>query len=143
MQMQPTLNNENVQKGLRVRLGIYITLAILLCAVLFYRILVSHLNLFFPIAGLVIGGIWGFYISRIYKIYWDEKAEKVIFRLDVYSIILLIVYIFFEIYREKIVDYFISGPAIALTSFTLLTGAIIGRVVGIRRKIKVTLKENL
>ncbi len=132
-----------VHKSLQVRFGIYVIVSALLLIVFIVRIVLSRINVFLPVGGFLAGGLLGIFLTRIYKIDWDENANKVMFRLDLYSIIILILYIVFEIYREKIVEQFVNGPAVAITSFSVLTGIIIGRVLGMRRKIIGILEENI
>jgi hypothetical protein len=92
---------------------------------------------------LLLGGGIGVIITRIYKISWDHNAEKVIHHLDLYGIVILVLYGLFEFFRTTIVGYFIQGPSVALTSLALLAGLMIGRVLGIRGKISAVIKENL
>jgi hypothetical protein len=143
MEIKPAVYSEYVHKGLKIRFAIYLALTLLLVAILIYRVIDSAVDLSLPLIGFGLGIIVGIIVTRIYKISWDEYVEQVIFRLDVYSIVLLILYILFEIFREKIVEHFVNGPAVALTSFALLAGALAGRVVGIRRKIRTTIEENI
>ena len=135
--------HEHVHEPLLLRLWIYVVLSILILALLVYHALTDHLNITYPSLALLVGTIFGVAITRIYKISWDHNAEKVIYHLDLYGIVLLVLYILFELFRTSIVSYFVHGPSVALTSLALLGGLMIGRVLGIRGKISSILKENL
>jgi hypothetical protein len=75
------------------------------------------------------------------KLSWDHITGKIISRMDTLGIFLLIIYIPFEIFREKIVGLFVHGPIVFVVSFALLSGIMYGRVLGIRGKIRSLFKE--
>lgn len=75
------------------------------------------------------------------KLSWDHESGKIISRMDTLGVALLLIYIPFEIFREKIIGLFIHGPAVFTVSFALLSGLMYGRVLGIRGKIRSLFKE--
>lgn len=135
-------HEEFLGNGLKVRLYIYIALCIGIIALITYHIVLDSAGIILPIVALLIGAIAGIGFSRIYQISWDENAGKVISRLDAYGAIILAVYACIEIFREKIVEHFVHGPAVAATSLSLLGGLLIGRILGMRRKIRTEVANN-
>jgi hypothetical protein len=77
----------------------------------------------------------------MFHISWNHDAKKVVSRFDVYGVIILVLYIFFEIFREKIVGYFTHDIQVGTVGFALLAGIMFGRVLGTRGKIMKILKE--
>ncbi len=135
--------HEHVHEPLLLRLWIYVVLSILILAQVVYHALTDRINLSYPGLALLLGIGLGVMITRIHKIFWDHNEEKVIHHLDLYGIIIFVLYALFEFFRTSIVSYFIQGPSVALTSLALLAGLMIGRVLGIRGKISAVIKENL
>jgi Kef-type K+ transport system membrane component KefB len=77
----------------------------------------------------------------MYKISWDSTAEQVISKFDFFGIVILFLYIGFEIFRERIVEQFVHGPSVVAVSFAVLAGIMYGRVMGISGKINKIFKE--
>ena len=134
---------KHLNKRLKIRLFIYFFLSILLVCVLIYDVLVDQVGFGFPLLGIGIGIVIGIFVSRIFKISWDENAQRVISEMDAFGVIILLIYIIFDVYRERLVEYFIHGPVVVATSFALLTGVMIGRVIGIRGRVIKQIEENL
>jgi hypothetical protein len=88
-------------------------------------------------AGIVVGIV----SARMFHISWNKDAKKIVSRLDEYGVIILVLYILFELKREWIVSNFVQGAIIGPTSFSLLTGIMIGRVLGTRGRIVQVLRE--
>jgi hypothetical protein len=72
----------------------------------------------------------------MYKISWDQGAQKVIARLDDLGLVILILYIIFESAHKIIVGMFVHGPELVGISLAVFDGILIGRVIGVRGKIQ-------
>jgi succinate dehydrogenase hydrophobic anchor subunit len=131
-----------VHQRLWLRLLIYFFLLSVITGVAGLEIWRSKVGVIWPIVGLTLGVLGGVLFSRIYKIYWDKRAGQVIAKLDAYGAGVLVLYILFELNRDKIVGYFVHGPAVAATSLAVLAGLIFGRVLGMRRKIGDLIEQN-
>ncbi len=147
MELEETILHEDlrgyVDNRLKVRLGFYILLSIIILGFVVYHILIDDVTSIYTGLALIIGCVLGIIVSRMFKIQWDENVGKVISNLDVYGVIILLIYITFELLRYKIVEYFIQGPSVAAISLSLLGGIMIGRVLGIHRKILTEIKDNV
>jgi len=126
-----------------MRLSIYFIIGASLVFIVIYHILVDHVRSFFPLLALGLGFVLGLLIARMFQISWDHGAKKAISHMDEFGIIILVLYVVFEIYRDEIIEHFVHGPAVVATSFALLAGVMIGRLVGIRGRIKEVVHENL
>jgi uncharacterized membrane protein YraQ (UPF0718 family) len=138
----PEHHQEFVTKGLRTRLTIYFVLSLILVGIATYHVVVDKVGFIYPIVTFIIGNIAGFLFARILKIRWDNTEKKVTFSFDVLSILLLLMYVLIEIFRTRIVGYFITGPWIIALSFALFAGIMHGRVLGTRRKVRELLEDH-
>jgi len=134
-------HTQHIDKRLRFRLRLYFLIAVILIGVLIFNVIRGSLQLDFGIEGLVIGILLGVITSRMYHTSWNKDAKKVVSRLDVYGVLILILYVVFEIFREKIVGYFTHDVQVATVGFAVLAGIMLGRVIGTRGKIMRILRE--
>lgn len=131
----------HLHKYLRLRLGIYLAVAVLVAAFVVYNSIRNTVPGIYAVIGVVIGIGIGFIASRIHKISWDVQASKVIARIDAFGFVVLVLYILFEIFREKIVGRFVEDGEVTVTSFSILAGLMYGRVLGIRGNVVRVLEE--
>ncbi len=132
-----------INKKLAVFLILYILLALILLTITLYHIVVDRVFFIYPLLAVLIGTGVGIFISRMNKISWDHGARHVISEFDIVGVLILVLYILFELYQEEIIGYFVQGPALFATSFALFAGIMIGRILGIRNRIVQTLSENI
>lgn len=134
--LRPHLN-----KRIWTRLLLYFAISVILFIVTIFSAVRHDIFFGYVLAGLVIGSLLGIFLSRINKLSWDNNAEHIISQLDLYGGILLVVYILFEVFREKIVEQFVPEPVVSTVGFALLAGIIYGRFLGMRGKIFKILRE--
>lgn len=132
---------KHIDKRLRFRFRLYFLISIVMLGFVFYDIATAKIIIEFALLGIIAGIIVGVISSRMFHITWSHDANKVVSQLDKFGIIILILYILFELERSNIVGIFIQGPQIGSVSFSVLTGVMIGRVIGTRGKILQVLKE--
>jgi Kef-type K+ transport system membrane component KefB len=130
-----------IHRRLRIRLVVYFVISLLLLGIAVFHIVKDNANILWSITGFFAGIIVGIIASRMFKISWDKNAEQVIAKFDVAGIIFLLFSVFFEIYHDKIIEYFISGPSVVAVSFAVIAGGMYGRVLGIRGKIRDIFRE--
>ncbi len=126
---------KHIDKKLRLRLRIYFFISAVLLIILISNVIRGELRLDLGIIALLIGILIGMVTSRMYHISWDKNAKKVISRLDIYGIIILILYVFLEIFRERIVGFVTHDFEVGTIGFAILAGIMFGRVLGTRGKI--------
>lgn len=124
-----------------MQLRIYVLISIILISILIYNVARGALSLNYGLLGLFIGIGIGIITSRMFHISWNKDAQKVVSRLDTFGIVILILYILFEIFKEKLVGYITHDVQVATTGFAILAGNMFGRIIGTRGKIMHILKE--
>ncbi len=134
-------HSHHVDKRLRFRLRIYFAISFILILVILYDIVTSKLPLIYALVGILAGIGVGIVSVRMFHISWNKDAKKIVSRLDEYGIVVLVLYIIFEIKREQIVGYFVGGTIVGTVSFSVLTGIMFGRFLGTRGKIVKILEE--
>ena len=134
-------HSHHLDKGLRRRLYLYFGISIILILILLYNIARNALRVDLGVIGLSMGLGLGILTSRMYHTTWNKDTKKVISRLDTFGIIILVVYVVFELLRERIVGYFTHDFQVGTVGFALLAGIMFGRVLGTRGKIFKILKE--
>jgi len=134
-------HQHHIDKRPRFRLRLYFLIAFVLIAIFLFNIIRGQLVASYGILGMIGGIIVGIFSSRMYHISWNNDSEKVVGKLDLYGIIVLILYVLFEIFRDNIVTYITHGFEVGTIGFAVLAGIMIGRVMGTRGKITQVLKE--
>ncbi len=128
-------HGHHLDKRLRFRLRFYFLISLILIGILAYNVLRGALRLDYGLVGLVVGIGLGIITSRMFHISWSKDAKKVVSRLDTFGMGILILYVLFEILRGSIIGFFTHGDQVATVGFAVLTGIMLGRVMGTRGKI--------
>ena len=131
----------HLDKRLRFRLRIYFFVALFMLAFVIFDVATAKINILFALVSIIIGIIVGVLSSRMFRISWSHNANKVVSQLDLFGVVILVLYILFEIKRNAIVGFFVQGPQVGAVSFAIISGIMIGRVLGTRGKIIQVLKE--
>jgi hypothetical protein len=134
---------KHLDPKLRRRLTLYYFIALVLVVIAIFHIIRDHVSTLYPLLSLAIGIGLGALASRMFHITWDHGARQAISRFDTYGIVILVFYIAFEAFRNDIIGYFIHGPSVVATSFALFAGTMIGRLIGMRGRIREVVAENL
>jgi Kef-type K+ transport system membrane component KefB len=132
---------DKVHKRLRLRVVIYFIISVIVLGISIFHIIEDYASVSLCVVGLLLGVLIGLGVARMYKISWDNTAEQVISKFDFFGIVILFLYIGFEIFRERIVEQFVHGPSVVAVSFAVLAGIMYGRVMGISGKINKIFKE--
>ena len=126
---------------LRLSLRLFVVVAIVLLAAVIYEAIRYHAAAWQIILGLLVGMAFGIVFARMYHISWDEDAQHVTNNIDIYGIVVLILYIAFDFSRSHLVHIFTHSSAVPAISLALLAGAMYGRVLGSGRAIMKILRE--
>ena len=125
----------HASKKLRINLRILSIISIILLLITVYELFVSHTLFSQVFIALIIGFTTGLISSRMYKISWDRDEAKVVGRIDTYGVIVLILFILFELNRNWIAGLFSGSEVLGSVGFVLMTSALLGRIFGTSRKI--------
>ncbi len=126
---------------LQVVLWVYFLIAIIFLGLAIWHVFWDDVRgwlIFGPLAlGLIIGAI----ISRIAKISWDLQTRQVISKIDILGLGVLLAYLIFCWWRQRLIAQFVHGPEITTVTFSLLSGIMYGRMLGVRGKIKKVIRK--
>ncbi len=78
----------------------------------------------------------GLVISRMFRLSWDEESSTVISRIDWLGGAILAAYVLFALFRNRLFSHWVSGPALAAFTLSLVAGTMLGRVFGTVRGIR-------
>lgn len=131
----------HVDKRLKFSLRLYFIISIVMLAIVSYDIFKSILSIEFALFGIIFGIGAGIISSRMNHLSWNHDGQKIVSRLDTFGIIILAFYIVFAIFRAKIIELFVQGPVVGAISFSIISGIMIGRVIGTRGAILKVLEE--
>jgi hypothetical protein len=134
---------KHLDPRLRHRLTLYFFIALVLVGIAIYHIIVDEVSTLYPVIALALGMGLGALVSRMFHISWDRGAKQAISQFDAYGIAILVAYIFFAFFRKHLVEQFIHGPSVVAATFALFAGTMIGRLLGMRGRIKEVIHENL
>ena len=135
--------DRHVDSRLRNRTRIYFVISGILAIVVVYRLFAEAGDPLLPIVLFAAGLAGGIVFSRMYKISWDHDAQKIVSRLDIYGGVILALYIVFEIFSRRYLEAHFSGPQALTLVFSLLSGVIIGRGIGMLRTMIRVIRTNI
>jgi hypothetical protein len=116
-------------------------ISVVLSAIVVYEVFTNRVSPLLAALGLMIGITVGVFTARMYLFSWDKDARQVISRLDLLGIGILILYILASIFRTRIIGYFVQPSYVTGMSIAVVTGLMIGRILGTGQKITKILKE--
>lgn len=139
--MLKSKHKKHLHQKVILNLRIFMVISVVLSAIVGYEILTSRVSLLLATIGLLIGTGIGVFTARMYLFSWDKDARQVISRLDLLGIGILILYILASIFRGRIIGYFVQPSYVTGMSIAVVTGLMIGRILGTGHRITRILKE--
>lgn len=134
---------KHMDKKLRRRIRMFFVIIFIIACVLGYELFMGEVTLVNIILGIIIGGLVGLVLGRMFKIYWHPEDKKVVGRLDVIGIGALFFYILFAIYREEIFAHYVDASHLRGFVFSTVAGVMIGRILTMGFHIKKVIKTNV
>jgi uncharacterized membrane protein len=131
----------NASKRLRINLRILSIVYIILFIITIYNLVISQAIFWQVILAIIIGLVAGLASSRMYKISWDEDEAEVIGKIDIYGVVVLVLFALFELNRTRVAELFASGATIGSIGLVLITSALFGRILGTSKKIIQVLEQ--
>ncbi|RIV39931.1 hypothetical protein [Micromonospora radicis] len=95
------------------------------------------------LVGIVAGVVVGVAASRMTRLRWNEFEQRVVGRIDAIGLVVLVCYLTFSILRARIVGLWVPAAQVAATSMGLLSGAMLGQILGIRRGLRLLARRLL
>ncbi len=130
-----------LKKRMLWRLRIFYVISLLMFGFVIYEILEGYIEFLLALTAMLLGILTGWLAAKRYKIMWHEETEKVINKMDTIGIIILVLYIGFTISREWIFHHWLKGEALSAFTLTFANGAMMARVVSLRKKIRAVIFE--
>lgn len=118
------------------RLRIFYLVSVSMFSFIIYEIAAGKLNISIATTAMISGILTGWLAAQRYKLVWDEEASQVVTRMDRMGIILLVIYLSFTLSRKWIFSHWLTGETLTLFSLTFGNGAMMARVVSLRKKIR-------
>jgi hypothetical protein len=106
-----------------------------------YEVLEGIIGLELALGGFLLGLFLGFIATRMFIIHWHDEKAKVVSRFDTLGIFVLLLYVAFSTSKAWLFGHWINGSVLTAFTYSILAGVIIGRIVGMRLKIKNILSE--
>lgn len=122
-------------------LRIFYLITVILMGIVVYEIFTNRVTVSLAAISVVLGIFIGVFTARMYLFSWDKDTKKVIQRLDMFGIVILIIYILASIFRGQIIGQFVTPDYVTGVSLSMATGLMIGRVLGTGHIITSILKK--
>jgi len=106
-----------------------------------YNVLEGIIGIEIALGGFLLGLFLGFIATRMFIIHWYEERAKVVSRFDSIGIFVMLLYVAFSASRTWLFGHWIHGSVLTAFSYSILAGVMIGRIAGMRLKIKNILSE--
>jgi hypothetical protein len=131
----------HVDKRLRSRVRIYLAIFGIMLAVVAVDTMLTGTTPSLVGLGLVVGVVVGVFVSRMYRLDWDQSANQVVSRIDKIGAGILVAYIVFAISRSWLVGSVVERSAVGPVGLSIVCGIMLGRVVGISHGIRGVLHD--
>jgi hypothetical protein len=130
---------EYVQKKIIFEICLYLTVGLIMLVIGIY----NYINIIFTIIPLTIGLIIGLFFGNSSKVIWENEKNKIIEKRDLFSFILLIIYLLFVIFRKRILSFWFFGQELTILSIWLTFGVMLGKAFILRSKLRKVLRHNI
>lgn len=132
---------KHIDRRLIFRIRIFYVIGIILAGLMLYDVFEDIIDIELSLGGFLLGLFIGVIATRMFIIHWHEERAKVVSRFDTIGIIIMLLYVTFSISRAWVFGHWIHGSVLTAFTYNILTGIMIGRIVGMRLKIKRILSE--
>jgi len=134
---------KHIDRKLIFRIRIFYVIGIILTGLMLYDVLEGIIGVELSLGGFLLGLFLGFIATRMFIIHWHEESAKVVSRFDTFGIIIMLFYMAFSVSRAWLFGHWIHGSILTAFTYSILAGIMIGRIVGMRLKIKNILSKQL
>jgi len=131
---------QHIDHRLIVRLRLYCITCLVMLGVIVVEIVRHKIGVTLAAGGIAIGLVLGIVVSRMYRLSWDEQTTKVVAQIDWIGGGILGLYITFIFFRDWLFGHWLQGSTLVEFGLCISAGLMLGRVLGARRGISVTLQ---
>jgi uncharacterized membrane protein len=132
-----------VDTKLRVRLGIFLLISIILFGVVAFDVFQGYAQWWLAGISILIGLGIGYILGRLVNVRWHETEEKVITQMDTVGAIAIGAYILLAISRNYLLGEFFTGTALTTITFAAVAGILLGRFLGVWFSIRRTMHSRV
>lgn len=127
---------KHIDRKLIFRIRIFYMIGIILTELMLFEVLKGIIGIELSLVGFLLGLFLGFIATRMFIIHWHEERAKVVSRFDTIGIIVMLLYVVISASRTSLFGHWIHGSVLTAFTYSILAGIMIGRIVGMRLKIK-------
>ncbi len=137
-----------IDSKLRVRLRIFSVIALVMLAVILFDVFSGRLAGGLALVAVAAGVLIGVLVSRMFRLSWHAENGVVVSRIDWIGLGILLAYLVFSIFRNRLIGTWIQGVTeVAASGLAISAGVMVGRVLGmhlgIRRLLSIWVPEVL
>lgn len=132
---------KHIDRKLIFSMRIFYVIGIILTGLMLYDVLEGIIGIELSLGGFLLGLFLGLIATRMFIIHWHEERAKVVSRFDTIGIFVLLFYVAFSASRAWLFGHWIHGYVLTAFTYSILAGIMIGRIAGMRLKIKNILSE--
>jgi hypothetical protein len=132
---------KHIDRKLIFRIRIFYLIGILLTGLMLYDVMEGIIGFELSLGGFLLGLFLGFIATRMFIIHWHDEKAKIVSRLDTIGIIIMLLYVAFSASRTWLFGHWIHGSVLTAFTYSILAGIMIGRIAGMRLKIKNILSQ--
>lgn len=125
-----------MDRKLRFRLGLFLVIGIGLLGLICWDVFQAVLPWWMAIAAVGIGYAIGVVFGRSMKVRWDAERERIVTQLDIVGILVIAIYVVLAIFRNWLLDQWLTGVTLTAVTFAVAAGVLIGRYFGVRHRIR-------
>ena len=112
---------------------------LLLASAMTVDVIQQRFDIGLAFVGFLVGFLAGLFLSRMYRLDWNEETMKVVSQLDLIGRIILAAYVSFIVGRNWIFGYWVQVSDLMGFILCFTAGTMIGRVGATRRGIRLVL----
>ncbi len=132
---------ELVDRKLTIQLGIFFAVFVIMTGLVLYHLIADRIYPVWALAGVVIGVVIGRVLGRTKALDWNSSSQTVIASSSLVGTVILIAYIIFAIFKDEIIDNWISDAEIVtVVGLALTAGVMIGRLSFMLRELQDVLR---
>lgn len=126
---------------LRRQLRIFLVVYAVMTVLVLIDIIRDHIDPVWAVGGFAAGLLLGFVLQRVNVLSFDPESGNVIGRMDLIGIILLALYLVFVVFRDRLLDNWITDRnELAVATLSITAGAMIGRTLFTLRGVRGVLR---
>jgi hypothetical protein len=135
-QVERIRTRDFVKKKMIYKLRVFYLVSVSMFSFIVYEIATGAVDIVTATTAMILGIFTGWLVAQRYRLAWNDEAAQVVTKMDRLGIFLLVIYLAFTLSRKWIFSHWLTGEALTLFTLTFGNGAMMARVVCLRKKIR-------